>query len=164
LTTRAKIKLYSDQIIDAVFNNGNELDIKAIFKIFQPFIHIKSEFVGTQRSRKTKKHFVYDKSIGTMTFRINKSIAKKIGLYPWHNRTYKVVYKRFYNRETAKFRTPDTFGIPNDDSLVKKTVHFASISHKDVKKFEFPKLLTWAYKLDKDVFLKIEKILFEKTG
>lgn len=161
-----KIKLYGDQIIDACFKNGrrSNIDIDHVFHIMKPFIDMKTEFVSMSSSRDTKVHSIHNQSIGKLTFRINKKLARQIGIYPYNKRTYRVTYKEFFAKNQIKSRVPNRMDNPAKTGLVKRTLHFSSISHKDVKKFEFPKLLRWVYKLDREIFLKIEKVLFEKTG
>ena len=164
--TNRKIKEYSDQIIAACMYNGrrSNIDIDHIFHIMKPFVSMKTEFVSMGSSKTTKAHEIHSQSLGTLTFRIQKKLARKIGIYPFNRRTYRVTYKEFFKKNEVRSRTPHRIDNPAKTGLVKRTIHFSSVSHKDVKKFEFPKLLRWVYKLDREVFLKIEKVLFEKTG
>ena len=163
--TKRKIKLYSDQIIDAIFSQSvKNRDLEKIFSVLKPHVNAKVDFIGMSTTKETKIHRIDNHSVGTMTFRIAKPLAKKIGLYPYNKRTYKITFKELFLLSELKSRTPHHMSNPDNLGLIKQTLHFSSISHKDVKKFELPKLLTWIYKLDNTIFLKIEKVLFEKTG
>ena len=164
--TKRKIKLYSDQIVAATFvkNDKDNTDIDSIFRLLRPYIIIDVDFLSMQHEKRTKKHIIMDKSIGNMEFRIDKKTAKRIKLYPYNKRKYRVTFKIMYDIDKFKSKVSNRISNPNHIGLKKRTIHFTSIHHKDVKKFELPKLLTLAYKLDPTIFLKIEKLLFEKTG
>ena len=166
MLTKAKIKLYSDQIIEgclsSTFSKSNRFI--SVFNLFKPYINFEVYFVQSEVQKQTNKHIIQNISLGHITFRINKDLAKKIGLYPYNKRKYKVVYKLFFLKSDFKSKYSDRFSGFHENQAVKKTIHFSSISHKDVKKFELPKLLMWLSKLNKDIFLKVEKVLFEFTG
>ena len=158
------IKILSEQLINYIDSSIHPDKYWEFSRLFYPYMKSYStDNMGHIQRKITKSNIVIDTKLMNIVFRIKRRDAKRIDFFPYNRRQYVVSLKKVWSKTQEPFFESKTLN-SSEDSLIKKTIHFSSISHKDIKKFELTYFLKMMFKLNSTIPYKIEKFLFEETG